>query len=1042
MGRIQSNVGLITGIPITDTIDQLIGVSAQPRDSLTARTQGLQQEQVAINSLSSRVLSLKFDLDRLSNSDPFQSRSVTSSNTDALVATLNGDTDPPLGNFNLRAAQTASSQQFISQRFQSVDDIQDAGIFSFGAGRYIDKGIALDELNEGTGVARGEIKITDLQGNSSIIDLSLARTVDDVINTINNDSVINVTASTDGESFTLVDNIGGTGTLAVQEVNNGTTGADLGLTSITSTTQSQVVAGEAVYGLHSGSKLSTLNDGNGVYFSDDTEDIDDLVFTFRDGSLDTSDSPATKFGVDLSGATTLGDVVDAINSDADLSTRVSARIADDGTRLELTDLTTDSGDTFTVDNGTTGTAADDLGLTVDASGDTITGGRLIAGLSDTLVSSLNGGRGIDQGSISITDRDNNEYSIDLSAAETLSEIVDAINSAAPTLTASINSARSGIAISDNSGGSENLRITNSGGSTTATDLGIEFDAAENDLDSGSLSRQTFSEATLLSSLNGGEGITPNDIRIYDGNGRSTSIDLNATDNEAQTIGDVIAAINASSSAVEARINDRGDGILITDTGTGGETLRIEDINGSLAEDLNLTRTSETVEGAQVIDGTSSYSIDLSTISTSSAAVQFSSLNDGAGINRGDILITDSEGNRTALDLNGLDSDITTVQGLIEAINARSKNVTASINEAGTGIELTDTSNGDGTLVVEDRNGSAAADLRILSTDSTTDSINGSGLFAAQNASQGALNNVATRINDLDAGVTASVFSDGQGFRLQLVVNDTGEANQILLDSGDSGFDFTETSQATDALLVVGAGATAGSGVLVSSSTNDFSGTIAGVDLTINSVSETPIDVSVEESDQEIVDLVQSFVASYNTLRDDLGELTSFNEDDLSTGLLFGTTEALRVDSDLSRLVTNRYRGLGSFDLLQDIGISVDEAGKLSLDQSKLREAFADDSQGLQNFFAAREDGVVAKFNTAIDRLTNADNGLLTNRNNALQSTIDLNNDRIERFNESLERERTRLELEFFQLEQVIASLQSNQEAISSIQAIPALSVSS
>ena len=201
MGRIQSNVGLITGIPITDTIDQLIGVSSQPRDILTARTQGLQQQQIAINTLSTRVLSLKFDLDRLKVSDPFQSRTVTSSNSDVLTATLSGTAQPPLGTFALRPAQTASSQQFVSQRFDSVDDIQDAGTFSFGFGGFVDKGISLDELNNGTGVARGAIKITDLAGNSSIIDLGLARSVDDVVEAINNDSVINVTASTDGDSF-------------------------------------------------------------------------------------------------------------------------------------------------------------------------------------------------------------------------------------------------------------------------------------------------------------------------------------------------------------------------------------------------------------------------------------------------------------------------------------------------------------------------------------------------------------------------------------------------------------------------------------------------------------------------------------------------------------------------------------------------------------------------------------------------------------------------------------------------------------------------
>lgn len=1046
MGRIQSNVGLITGIPITDTINQLLSVSARPRDLLTSRTQGLQQEQIAINTLSSRVLSMKFDLDRLSVSDPFKARAVSSSQEDVLTATLNDSTQPPLGNFALRPAQVASSQQLISQRFETVDDIQGAGTFSFGFGGFVDKGISLDELNDGTGVARGEIKITDLDGNSSVIDLSLARTVDDVVEAINNDSIINVTAATDGDSFSLVDNIGGSGTLSVQEVNGGTTATDLGLTSITSTTQSEVVAGTDVYRLHAGTKLSKLNDGNGVRYTDDTElvngetfDLDDLVFTFLDGSLD---GEGEKFGVDLTGATTLGDVIDAINNDDDLSLRVSASISADGNRLQLNDLTTDTGGTFTVSNGTTGTAADDLGLSVAAAGDTITGERLISGLRDTLASSLNGGQGFgDLGIVEITDRNGTFDEVSLAGAETLSEIVDRLNASSASVTASLNEARNGIEIRDTSGGSGNLLIANddADGLDTATALGIEIDAAEDAIDGGSLRRQTLSTATKLSSLNGGDGIEANDIRIFDSSGEDFSIDLNSTDNTAETIGDVIDAINAAGATVTARINDRGDGILITDTGNGEETLRIEDVNGSLAADLNLTRASETINNDQVIDGTGSFSIDLSTIETTNGSIALDSLNDGAGINRGDIRITDSRGNITSIDLNGGDSDILTVDQLIDAINDRSDFVTASINSGGTGIQLTDSGNGEGTLVVEDISGTSAADLNILSTDATTTSINGFGVFNTQSASQGALNNVASQINNLEAGVTASVLNDGQGFRLQLIVDKTGSANEILLDSGDSGFEFTETSQAKDALLVVGAGSTAGSGVLVSSSTNEFNEVIDGVDLTAVATSNSAADVTVTESDQEIVDLVQSFVDSYNTLRDDLGELTAFDENDLTTGLLFGSNEALRVDTDLSRLVTNRYTGLGEFDSLQAIGISVDENGKLSLNQTELKEAFAEDSQSLQNLFTAENNGVVARFNTAIERLTNSETGLLSSRDSSLQATIEQNEARIERFNESLERERTRLELQFFQLEQVISSLQSSQQALGSIQAIPPLS---
>ena len=1033
MGRITSNVGLITGLPITDTVEQLIQVAAAPRDLLTSRNAGLQQQQLAVNSLSTRLLGLKFDLGNLNISDPFQARTVTSSDETVLTATLTDNGNPPLGAFRIKPVQTASSQQLISQRFDTLNDIQQTGTLRFGFGGFVDKGVSLDVLNAGNGVARGEIKLTDLSGNAAVIDLSLVRSVDDVVDAINADTALNITASIDGDSFVLTDNVGGASTLTVQEVGGGTTAADLGLAGI-STTASTVV-GTDVLTLHAGTRLKSLNDGNGVWFTDDVANIDDLSITLLDG---------TSAGVDLSGATTLGDVIDAINADVDFTGKLTAAIAADGRRLELTDSTSGGG-TFAVFNGVTGAAADHLGLISTAAGGVITGDRIVSGLRDTLVSSLNGGQGLTLGAIGVTDRAGAADTVDLASAETLSEIVELFNLSSAEITAGINAARNGITITDTSGGGGNLEITNNDANNSADALGITLDAAQGSINGGSLGRQTLSEATLLSSLNGGQGITASDISITDSSGKSTALDLNSAGAEAKTIGDVLDAINAASVAgdvdVTARINDTGDGILIVDTAIGTQTLGVKDVNGTLAADLNLTRGSETVDisgqDTQVIDGTSSYAVDLSDVDGSAESITLASLNDGAGVDASDIKITDSRGQSTGLDLNGTDAGITTIGQLIDAINDRATdpnqaNVTASINESGTGILLTDNAGGSENLLVEDVNGTAAADLKILSSETTTTTINGAGLFSAQSASQGALEAVAARVNELDSGVSASAFFDGVGYRLSLVVDQTGAANEILLDAGDSGFVFTETSSARDALLILGEQQTAGAGVLISSPTNEFDQIISGVNLSVLGTSENPVTVTVSKTDSEIVSLVKEFVDSYNALRGDLDELTAFSEVDLTTGLLFGTNEALRVDTELSRLVTNRYSGVGSFESLAEIGLSVNDKGKLQLDEGRLQEAFSDDAKSLQSLFTDPNDGIVAKFEKVIEQLAGEDNGLLTNRNDSLQATIDINLDRIERFNASLDRQREVLLLQFFQLEQVIAGLQSSQSALSSL----------
>ena len=779
-------------------------------------------------------------------------------------------------------------------------------------------------MNNGRGVRLGEIRITDKSGEDAVIDLRFATTIDDVLAAVNSNTTINVTAEVVGDRIRLTDNTGQSGTLSVQEVNNGDTAADLGILGVTAAGGTTSGTGSDIFSLHAGTRLAKLNDGNGVYFTNSTTAVDDLVFNFADES--------GPIGLDLSGAETLGDIVEKINTAEDLTGKVTAAIGADGNRLELTDLTSGSG-TFSVANGVLGTAADDLGLSVAADGDTITGARLTSGLRDTLLSSLNGGAGIESfGNLEITNRNGVQSTVDLTGVETLAELVEAINDQATGVTAAINANNSGLVLTDTTGGSaNNFFVNSSSGATIAQDLGITVDSAVTEVGSGSLDRQTISEATLLSAIAGGQGITTlGDIAITDTAGVKKTIDLDATDNAAKTVGDVITRINAANVGVEARINDTGDGIILVDTAGGVGKITVSDASGTVATDLNLAGTSSAVEidgeTVQVIDGTTINSLE---------------------IEEGDTLAE-----------------------------------------------------------------------------------------------------VVTKINALSGGVTASLLNDGQGVRLSLTVKKTGAANAILLDLEGADFQFQETAAAQDALLQFGSVQQSGGGILVTSASNSFKDVVSGVNLTIQKASTTAVNVTVTSNDAGLTTVVEDFVKEYNALRDEIGKVTAFDADALTTGLLFGTNEALRVDAELSRLVTDKFFGLGSFESLAEVGITVDKEGKLALDKAVFQDAFATDPEGLQAFFGDDENGgVVSRFDEVIDRLAGVDtdlndtkDGLLTLRTKSLQTTIDNNTDRIEQLDAFLERQRERLLIQYAQLETILADFQATQSALSSFTPVEPLAV--
>ena len=1037
MSRITSSIGLITGIPIEETINKLMAVAARPRDLIASRARTLDAERLAVTKLTTLMLAFEFEVNRLASTTLFQGRTVTSSDAAILKATLADGGSPAIGNYQFRPLQTASAQQLASASFQSLDDLAEAGTLKFGFGGFVDKGIALDELNAGAGVRRGTIRITDRAGNTADIDLRLARTVDDVLNAINNNTTASVSVATVGDTFVLTDTSGGAGNLRVQDVGGGLTALDLGLAGIN--VAANETTGADILSLHSATKLAALNGGTGVPLAGGN----DLTITLAD---------ATTLNVDLGAATSLGAVLTALN--AANPAKLSASIAADGNRIELTDLTAGGG-AFAVTSVGTGTAAEALGLTVAAAGDTISGRRLSSGLRDTLAANLRGGQGLGTlGQIDITNRSGVFSNVDLSAADTLGEIIAAINAQAAGVTAAVNSARNGIVLTDTTGAeASNLIVADGDASNSATALGIVTDAATTSVNSGSLSRQQVGRATLLASLNGGEGIDVGDILITDSSGVTGAVDLDSFGNEATTLGDVIDRINALTNAnVEARINDRGDGIVLIDLAGGGGTLTVKEVgNGTTGRDLRLVRQAVVTDvggtDRQVIDGTAQYSVDLADLDDPGAGILLSSLNGGNGVALGSFRITDSAGQSAVITLDQPGATFETVADVIDAINAKNIGVEARINDAGTGILLYDTVGGSGTLKVDELGGgTTAADLgfdaavtTIVVDEVERQAINGAGTFS-QSATQTGLAALATRINALGAGVTASTVFDGAGYRLMLSVNNTGAGNELLVDGLEAGLSFEQLSAARDAVLEFG-GSGSGAGLLITSSDNNFNEIIAGVELTVLGTSDQNISVDVSKNQSQITTAVADFVAAFNSIRDNLDEVTAFDEEALTTGILFGSTAVLRVESDLNRILSGRFVGVGQFASLESIGLSFDDKGKLKLDSAQLDEALADDPAAVEKLFTDPTFGLSAKLKTAITQLAGPDDSVLSSRAETLADIINNSKDRVIAMDERLARERERLLLQFAALESTIATMQQNLTALAGLQIIPPLTSS-
>lgn len=92
-------------------------------------------------------------------------------------------------------------------------------------------GVNVSELNEGKGIDLGKIQITDRKGNTATVDLTGVKTVQNVIDAINYAEGIDIEVeiNSSGTGINIIDNSGGTGVFKIEEMNGGTTAADLGL---------------------------------------------------------------------------------------------------------------------------------------------------------------------------------------------------------------------------------------------------------------------------------------------------------------------------------------------------------------------------------------------------------------------------------------------------------------------------------------------------------------------------------------------------------------------------------------------------------------------------------------------------------------------------------------------------------------------------------------------------------------------------------------------------------------------------------------------
>ncbi|MEQ8634102.1 flagellar filament capping protein FliD [Gimesia maris] len=582
MSGISSGVGLATGLNITEIVDAIIGVQRNALVKLANRASAFEATEGGIKTLEANLLTLNSSVQNLNMKSTFETLKATSSDSSQFSVAANSTATA--ASYQLQGLRLSSNHQVVSNGFSDSDTtpIGTATTITLSRGGKLDDSKLLEELNNGLGVQRGSIRITDRDGQTEVIDLTRTLNIQDVVDEING-SATSIVASIEEDHLVLTDTSSGLGTLKVSEVSGGKTAADLGiLQSVAGST----LTGDSVYRVTSDFNLSQINDGNGISTVSGSEDFQITA------------SDASTFNVDLDSAQTVGDVVDLVNNNASNGGKVTAAITSDG-KLTLTDNTGGVATTFEVTALNGSLAARELGIQTTGLGGTITG-TLSGGLNSVLLRNLNGGVSasstvLNAGQVYFEDGAGGNATIDFSGVETLDEVINAINAnGSIQIEASLNATKTGIQIKDTSAASgTSIEIQDTTGNLAGF-LKIDTLLADSKhtVDSGSLDLRYVNENTALSTYGkNGTAVTSGSIRITDRDG--VSFNVNLSDSETtKTVGDVLTKINEAAATagakINARLNDFGDGFIVESTGGSSFDVKVEEVSsGTVAASLGI-----------------------------------------------------------------------------------------------------------------------------------------------------------------------------------------------------------------------------------------------------------------------------------------------------------------------------------------------------------------------------------------------------------------------------------------------------------------------
>lgn len=299
-----------------------------------------------------------------------------------------------------------------------------------------------------------------------------------------------------------------------------------------------------------------------------------------------------------------------------------------------------------------------------------------------------------------------------------------------------------------------------------------------------------------------------------------------------------------------------------------------------------------------------------------------------------------------------------------------------------------------------------------------------------------LTEVAFAINQSDAPVNATLISDGTQTYLSITRTETGHA---IGSDPSTALTITETS--TGSLgqplgLVITQSAENAQfnvdGLDIERRSNTVTDAIQGASLTLTQETATASDLVLNVDLESTTENIQAFVAAFNSIVEQTQGDFSGGESSDRTRNLAGDPAVRMLQSRLQSLLTVEVAAAGtSVRTLADMGLKTTREGMLSIDEGALQDALTRDPSAVDAIFAATG-GVADQVQTLVDLQTDLSEGILTQRTEGLNDSIENIDLEIANLELRVEAFRDNLIARFTAMETLLSGLQSSGNFLSQV----------